>query len=59
MEQVDIVYALIYDDTNGEILMVGNKREDGSEWSLPGGARECGETLEQELLSVRHLKKLG
>ncbi|MES1052556.1 NUDIX hydrolase [Bacillus thuringiensis] len=27
--------------------MVGNKREDGSEWSLPGGARESGETLEQ------------
>ncbi|WP_353053961.1 NUDIX hydrolase [Bacillus thuringiensis] len=36
-----------YDDTNGKILMVGNKREDGSEWSLPGGARESGETLEQ------------
>ncbi|PGN45105.1 NUDIX hydrolase [Bacillus thuringiensis] len=47
MERVDVVYALIYDDTNGKILMVGNKREDGSEWSLPGGARESGETLEQ------------
>ncbi|WP_088349023.1 NUDIX hydrolase [Bacillus cereus] len=50
MERVDVVYALIYDDTNGKILMVGNKREDGSEWSLPGGARESGETLEQAVI---------
>ncbi|WP_413380731.1 NUDIX hydrolase [Alkalihalobacillus sp. 1P02AB] len=41
---------LIYDDTNEKILMVGNKRENGSEWSLPGGARESGETLEQAVI---------
>ncbi|PDZ70769.1 NUDIX hydrolase [Bacillus pseudomycoides] len=50
MERVDVVYALIYDDTNRKILMVGNKRENGSEWSLPGGARENGETLEQAVI---------
>ncbi|WP_255264213.1 NUDIX hydrolase [Bacillus cereus] len=30
--------------------LVGNKREDGSEWSLPRGARESGETLEQAVI---------
>jgi 8-oxo-dGTP diphosphatase len=50
MERVDVVYALIYDDTNRKILMVGNKRENGSEWSLPGGAREIGETLEEAVI---------
>ncbi|MDA2386117.1 NUDIX hydrolase [Bacillus cereus] len=50
MERVDVVYALIYDNTNRKILMVGNKRENGSEWSLQGGAREIGETLEQAVI---------
>lgn len=50
MERVDVVYALICDETNRKILMVGNKRENGSEWSLPGGAREIGETLEQAVI---------
>ncbi|MEW4131787.1 NUDIX hydrolase [Bacillus thuringiensis] len=50
MERVDVVYALIYDNINRKILMVGNKRENGSEWSLPGGARESGETLEQAVI---------
>ena len=58
MERVDVVYALIYDDTNRKILMVGNKRENGSEWSLPGGQEKV-EKLWNRQLSVRHLKKQG
>ncbi|GAK00589.1 NUDIX domain-containing protein [Geomicrobium sp. JCM 19055] len=50
MKRVDVVYALIYDDTTSKVLMVGNRREHGSEWSLPGGARERGETLGQAVI---------
>ena len=44
MKRVDVAYALIYDKNNQEVLMVNNE---GSGWSLPGGAVEQGETLEQ------------
>ena len=44
-EQVDLVgYALITDTHTSRILIVHNR---GRDWSLPGGAREPGETLEQ------------
>ncbi|UQZ32778.1 DNA mismatch repair protein MutT [Paenibacillus sp. PK3_47] len=47
MIRVDVAYALIYNEDREEILMVNNK---GSSWSLPGGAVEKGETLEQAVI---------
>lgn len=47
MQRVDVVYAFIYDHDHDQILMVNNK---GSGWSLPGGAVEKDETLEQAII---------
>ncbi|GIN74233.1 DNA mismatch repair protein MutT [Bacillus sp. J14TS2] len=44
MKRVDVAYVFIYDKNDKKVLMVNNK---GSGWSLPGGAVEQGETLEQ------------
>lgn len=52
MERVDVAYALIYLEDEKKILMVNNV---GSGWSLPGGAVEPGETLEQAV--VREAKE--
>lgn len=52
MQRADVVYALIYDHDHEQILMVNNK---GSGWSLPGGAVEKDETLEQAL--IREVKE--
>ncbi len=49
--RVDVVYALILDDAGEKVLMV----QDNGEWSLPGGAREVGEMLEQA--AVREAKE--
>ncbi|MBB3112354.1 8-oxo-dGTP diphosphatase [Paenibacillus phyllosphaerae] len=47
MKRMDVVYALIYDEAEKKVLMVSNK---GEGWSLPGGAVEIGETLEQAII---------
>ncbi|WP_026695372.1 NUDIX hydrolase [Peribacillus kribbensis] len=47
MIRVDVAYAFIYNEDKDKILMVNNK---GSGWSLPGGAVEKGETLEQAVI---------
>ena len=47
MIRVDVVYAFIYKEDEKKILMVNNK---GGGWSLPGGAVEQGETLEQAVI---------
>jgi 8-oxo-dGTP diphosphatase len=47
LKRVDVVYAFIYDDKIEKVLMVNNK---GGGWSLPGGAVEKGETLEQAVI---------
>ncbi|TCP24502.1 8-oxo-dGTP diphosphatase [Scopulibacillus darangshiensis] len=47
MKRVDVVYAFVYDDKIEKVLMVNNK---GGGWSLPGGAVEKGETLEQAVI---------
>ncbi|QWH16151.1 NUDIX hydrolase [Bacillus mycoides] len=53
MQRVDVVYALIYDSEKDKILMVHNVEQ--NVWSLPGGAVEKGEILEQAL--VREVKE--
>ncbi|WP_077303328.1 NUDIX hydrolase [Virgibacillus pantothenticus] len=52
MIRVDVAYALIYDQDKKKILMVNNR---GGGWSLPGGAVERGETLEQAV--IREVKE--
>lgn len=42
VERIDVVYGLICEQ--GKVLMVNNQ---GGTWSLPGGAVEKGESLEQ------------
>ncbi|WP_042220941.1 NUDIX hydrolase [Oceanobacillus manasiensis] len=46
MERVNVVYVLLYDHSEERILMVKNKGMDSSYYTLPGGAVEIGETLE-------------
>jgi len=53
MKRIDGVYAIITDENNSKILMVYNV--DHQAWSLPGGAFEDGETLEQAL--IREVKE--
>ncbi len=45
MKKVNVVYALIFNEKNGQVLMVFNR--DHNSWSMPGGAVEENETLEQ------------
>ncbi|MCQ6265174.1 NUDIX hydrolase [Fictibacillus sp. WQ 8-8] len=47
MKRVDVVYVLLWDERADNILMVKNRGEKGSYYTLPGGAVEEGETLEQ------------
>jgi 8-oxo-dGTP diphosphatase len=45
MKRVNVVYGLIYSKESEKVLMVYN--QDANSWSMPGGAVEEGETLEQ------------
>ncbi|PYI54289.1 NUDIX hydrolase [Paenibacillus flagellatus] len=53
MRRVDVAYSLIADRSGSKVLMVNNKGN--STWSLPGGAVEKGETLEQA--AIRETKE--
>ncbi|RCW48587.1 NUDIX hydrolase [Paenibacillus prosopidis] len=53
MKRVDVSYSLIVDDSKSKVLAVKNK--DNGTWSLPGGAVEKGETLEQA--AIREAKE--
>ncbi|MGH3090471.1 MAG: NUDIX hydrolase [Rubrobacteraceae bacterium] len=50
LPRTDVGYALIADEISGKVLMVCNRRSSGLSWSLPGGAREPGETLEETVI---------
>ncbi|MDF2717031.1 MAG: mismatch repair protein MutT [Paenibacillus sp.] len=55
MKRVDVANTLIFDTTKQNIVMVHNRKGDSSYWSLPGGAVEAGETLEQA--AIRETKE--
>lgn len=46
-KRVNVASALIFDASKEHVLMVNNKKGNSSYWSLPGGAVEEGETLEE------------
>lgn len=48
MKRVNAVYALLYNKDTNKVLMVNNK--DNNSWTLPGGAVEDDETLEQAII---------
>lgn len=50
LPRTDVGYALIADSSLERILMVCNRRPSGLSWSLPGGSREPGETLEETVV---------
>lgn len=55
MKRVDVVYVLIYDEETEKVLMVENRRGETSDFTLPGGGVENGETLEQA--AIREVKE--
>ncbi|MNI52882.1 putative mutator protein MutT4 [compost metagenome] len=48
LKRVDVTYSLITDNSKSKVLMVHNI--DHENWSLPGGAVEINETLEQSII---------
>ncbi|QOR68723.1 NUDIX hydrolase [Cytobacillus suaedae] len=55
MNRVDVVYVLLQDEENKRVLMVKNIGESTSYFTLPGGAVEPGETLQEA--AVREAKE--
>ncbi|CAH1203120.1 NUDIX hydrolase [Paenibacillus sp. JJ-223] len=53
MKRVDVVYSLITDQSKTKVLAVKNSGR--SSWSLPGGAVELNETLDQA--AIREVKE--
>ncbi|QUW22638.1 NUDIX hydrolase [Sporosarcina sp. Marseille-Q4063] len=55
MKRVDVVYVLLFDKHEKNVLLVKNKGEAASYYTLPGGAVEKGETLEEA--AIREVKE--
>lgn len=55
LKRVDVAYVLLYDSDEENILMVKNKGSQSSYYTLPGGAVEKGETLEDA--AIREVKE--
>ncbi|XXM72335.1 NUDIX hydrolase [Lysinibacillus sphaericus] len=55
MKRVDVAYMLLFDELGEHVLMVKNRGKNGSYYTLPGGAVEPGETLDEA--AVREVKE--
>ncbi|MGD7052350.1 NUDIX hydrolase [Sutcliffiella horikoshii] len=55
MKRVDVTYVLLFDEQEENVLMVKNKGKKSSYYTLPGGAVEPGETLEEA--AIREVKE--
>ncbi|MGM0852644.1 MAG: NUDIX hydrolase [Bacillota bacterium] len=55
MKRVDVTYVLLLDELGENVLMVKNIGENSSYYTLPGGAVEPGETLEEA--AIREVKE--
>ncbi|MGP4072877.1 NUDIX hydrolase [Piscibacillus sp. B03] len=55
MKRVDVVYVLLFDENNENVLMVKNKGIKESYYTLPGGAVEQGQTLKEA--AIREVKE--
>ncbi|KMJ57458.1 DNA mismatch repair protein MutT [Bacillus sp. LL01] len=55
MKRVDVAYVLLFDVEKERVLMVKNSGVNGSYYTLPGGAVEPGETIQEA--AVREVKE--
>lgn len=55
MKRVDVAYVLLFDEYGENVLLVKNKGPGASYYTLPGGAIEKGETLEEA--AIREAKE--
>lgn len=55
MKRVDVAYVLLFDERGENVLLVKNKGTGASYYTLPGGAVEQGETLEEA--AIREVKE--
>ena len=55
MKRVDVAYVLLFDEEGTNVLLVKDKGEGSSYDTLPGGAVEQGETLEEA--AIREVKE--
>lgn len=55
MKRVDVTYALLFNEPGDQMLMVKNVGEPTSYYTLPGGAVEKGETLQEA--AIREVKE--
>lgn len=55
MKRVDVTYVLLFDEQEKNVLMVKNKGDNFSYYTLPGGAVEPEETLEEA--AIREVKE--
>ena len=55
MKRVDVAYVLLFDEDEQSVLLVKNKGDGPSYYTLPGGAVEQGETLQEA--AIREVKE--